>query len=482
MNRDQGNTLPKKVKGNVGNLWFFRIKLIFIPKILAFLGILTLLASLTRSSLFADDFTNIVKFNGGLGPLSQSDGKVVMNLFWFLGTAYFGNGSPLPFLVMNLVLFGLAMHILQKSFGYRGWNPDSIFWVFAGLFSLGVIFPILLWSSNVVHTAAIFFLAFGIYLQSKFLKVEKRENLTHFIVHSIAMGIVWMLCTLTNPLYFGVVFIAAFFSLEIVREIKLGQIVNSNFILSQVYALNLIPAILGFVFIAYPRVTSQGSYDSSGPRFIVANVKFYLDNLLVNKLLTWVLPLAALLVFIVVMYEVIKLNYFPLALILSTLGVIYPILIQGQQRAIHYFSVPLLLIIISLVASTEIRKLTSSNRILNSISIFSLVCLIFVMTYAGGSVRSWFITNPYGYSLEKTRVEIGQKNLAGKSVCVRLEMDMQERSRFIASMGGSNGFLIPPINALSIEFTEGDMCINRSEEIISISTDTLGNFKVFSVD
>jgi hypothetical protein len=47
-------------------------------------------------------------------------------------------------------------------------------------------------------------------------------------------------------------------------------------------------------------------------------------------------------------------------------------------------------------------------------------------------------------------------------------------------MGGSNGFIVPPINASEVEFGEDNVCGNQEAKQLVILSDSRGDFKIDS--
>jgi hypothetical protein len=451
-----------------------------LPKIITLLGFLTLITSLVSSSFFADDFTNMVKYNRNFGSVSESDGKLVINVFWFLGTTFFGTASPLPFLLMNIAVFVFSFILLHQAFVLSRWNTGGVYWILSIVFSLGVIFPILLWSSNIVHTVALFCLCLNIFIQQRFLSESDLISFKDVVRQAFLVGIVWMICTLTNPLYIGLMALGTYFGFEQHRKFENSKKFRMNKSLIQILSLNVAPALIGFLLVAYPRVTAQSAYDISGTKFISGNIRFYLETINSNRIFPFILPLIAFALLLTIVIELKNSNFLPAALFLATVLIIYPILIQGQQRAVHYFSIPVILIVLSFLSSINRRDGISLNFFIKLLSRMFIIMIVSALVMGGSSIRSWFVSTPYGSSLEKTRSSIAEVLLDGEKLCVILQMDSAEQNRFIASMGGSNGFLVPPINASEVEFGEDNVCANQEAKQLVILSDSRGDFKIDS--
>ena len=232
---------------------------------LIFIGIFLYLASLTKSDFWADDFTNMHRYFRTLGPIESTDGKLIINIYWYLGSIFYGDSSALPYLLTNLLIFMISVFLLSRFAILRSWHPGYVQLVLAVGVGTASLYPLLLWSSNIVHLASFLGLAIALNLQQAILLLKSRAN---YFFYTTILGLLWSFSILSNPLYFGFVVIGILFIYEQVKTLDfifstkkrglfIGCLIGSNFILP----------CLSFIF-AYSRVTQQSAYRNSGTRFI----------------------------------------------------------------------------------------------------------------------------------------------------------------------------------------------------------------------
>jgi hypothetical protein len=416
------------------------------------LGIFVWLASMTKADFWADDFSNLTKYGRTFGPILETDGKLIINLYWFVGSYFFGSGSVIPYLLLNFLVFVGSIFILTKAAISRGWHKNYTLLILTGLFGSGTIFAFLIWSSNIVHLASLFGLSCAIYIQ-EFARKAHSSRLTLLLASVI--GFIWTFTTLSNPLYLAVIVLGLFF----VHEQYSAHLVSRDFkLLLKLLFLNLFLPIVGFVFLSYPRVTKQSAYDLSGNEFILDNIQFYITPLANIPYLLLLFTVFLIALGFALIIELKKRNFLPLILVSTALGVTYPILIQGQQRGIHYFSIPVILLVSSVYSMKISLAFISRQRILGLFSKISMAALIVLIVASTTWTRAWYTTTPFGQPLTEPRKDISKLVKPMGSVCLSFKMPDENRNFFIGGMGGTNGFLLPPINAGSVRFEHLGEC------------------------
>jgi len=426
------------------------------------LGIFVWITSMTQADFWADDFSNLTKYGRTFGPIFETDGKLIINLYWFVGSYFFGAGSVIPYLLLNFLVFVGSIFILTKAAISRGWHKNYALLILTGLFGSGTIFAFLIWSSNIVHLASLFGLSCAIYIQEFARKVQS-PSLT--LLLAFLIGLIWTFTTLSNPLYIALIILGLFF----VHEQYSAHLVTRDFkLLLKLLFLNLSLPIIGFVFLSYPRVTKQSAYALSGNEFIIDNIKFYLIPLLNIPYLILLFSVFLIAIGFALIIELKRSNFLPLILIVTALGVTYPILIQGQQRGIHYFSIPVILFVSSVYSMKISLAFLSRQKILGLFSKISIAALIVLVVVSTTWTRVWYTTTPFGQPLSEPRKDIAKLVKPADSVCIGFKMPNEYRDFFIGGMGGTNGFLLPPISAESIHFEhlgECDVIIGSNLEI-----------------
>ena len=430
--------------------------------VIAVLGFLVWIASMMKADFWADDFSNLTKYGRTFGPILETDGKLIINLYWFVGSYFFGSGSVIPYLLLNFSVFVGSIFIITKAAISRGWYKNYTLLILTSLFGSGTIFAFLIWSSNIVHLASLFGLSCVIYVQEF---ARKAHSLRLTLLLASAIGFIWTFTTLSNPLYIALLILGTFFVYEQYRS----RFVARDFkLLFKLLFLNLSLPIIGFVFLSYPRVTKQSAYDLSGNEFIIDNIKFYITPLLnIPYLALLFIPFLIAIGFALII-ELKKSNVLPIILIGSALGVTYPILIQGQQRGIHYFSIPIILFVSSVYSMKITLAFLGRQRILGLFSRISLAALIVLVVASTTWTRAWYTSTPFGQPLSEPRKEIAKLVKPMGSVCLSFKMPDEHRDFFIGGMGGISGFLLPPINAAVVHFEHLGECDVEADSNLKI--------------
>lgn len=426
------------------------------------LGILVWITSMIKADFWADDFSNLTKYGRTFGPILETDGKLIINLYWFVGSYFFGPGSVIPYLLLNSLVFVGSIFILTKVGISRGWHKNYALLILASLFGSGTIFAFLIWSSNIVHLASLLGISCAIYIQEFARKAHSHSST---LLLGCVMGLIWTFTTLSNPLYIAVVILGLFFVHEQHRAHTDTKDLKSYISLLM---LNLSLPIIGFVFLSYPRVTKQSAYNLSGNEFIVDNIKFYVDPTLNNPVLALVSIIFLITMVLALVIELKESNALPLIFVATSLGITYPILIQGQQRGIHYFSIPIVLLVSSIYSMRITLAFLARHRILELFSKITIGTLIILVVASTTWTRDWYTTTPFGQPLSEPRKDIAKLVKPLGSVCLRFRMPDEYRDFFIGGMGGANGFLLPPINARSVHFEHLGECDVKTDSNLEI--------------
>jgi hypothetical protein len=438
----------------------------------SFIGFLVWVGSIQKADFWADDFSHLNNFNKNLGAITSSDGKLVINVYWFFGSYAFGSSSAVPYLLMNMAFFITSIFILHKIARSRGWGRHYIFYVCAMLFSTGSIYAFLLWSSNVVHLASLLGLCIALLIQEK-ARIEKSIPVT--LLFGFLLGLVWTFATLSNPLYIGFLILAAYFVYE---QLNNHKNYSSTFFKLKLILLNLSLPVLAFVFISYPRVTKQEAYDVSGLKFISSNFDYYFMGAFETPKLILLVVIGTLALLILMINNLRNLEFASAVFLLTASSIVFPILIQGQQRGIHYFSIPIILFLASIFSiKPDLKQLFRKNTLFffSRLGVATLIVLVAVM---GSWARSWYLTSPFGEPLTQIRQSIASSTIPGQSICLELEMPSQDQNFFLAAMGGTSGFLVHPINASNAQFNHIDGCVQSADRYIKILLSERGSYVV----
>lgn len=427
-----------------------------------------LIPVLAKVDFWGDDFINMTQFRNGLGDLSRSDGKVVANVYWYLAGLFFGNSSAVPYILVNMAVAIVGISFFSLSIRNELPKSFNLAWLFVFVFSSGVIFPIFFWSSNIVHSFAIFFLGLG----SFFLEKLQREERGGFL--SIACGLSWFMLPVSNPLYIGALVIPIFTSsVNLVRNRHQRR--DFSFFPTLIFSLL---SVIFFLTIALPRTRQQQPYSKMSVSYIKNNLDTYFGLFANNRpqILFFLFILGAIFLWILISSLSLK-SYTEPLMVLASFGIILPILVQGQQTGIHYFTIPILLgtgVCLRLI----LRQHSTSN---NSIRMFPLLYLLLAslaLILGTHNVRNWFVTNPYGFALKEFRQQVSTINIEGRPLCIVSGMKEDDWQRFKGGMANELGFAFYPISNSRVEFQQRGNCSKDTLEIKVVSNVQSGTYFV----
>jgi hypothetical protein len=452
--------------------------LLALPALVIILSIMVWVAAVSHSGFWADDFFNITHYNRSLGDLSYHDnqGKYVINIFWALGTLAFGLGSVVPFLLLNTLVFAVGV-VMWLRIGTRArWGITEAWWI-GGLFlATAAWLPTALWSSNIVHSVGFLTLGLGLLAHERCMKARTVRD---SMLWSLSGGAAWTLAVISNLLYLGLLFIAAYCAFHQVRKIRqLGLATTRAGLLVGTWSL-LVP-IVYFLAIAYPSTTASAPYANSGLQFVRQNLHYYRELLAPTTILLVLYVVVLVLGAIGGIAAIRRRDWFPIAVLGAAGATAIPALVQGQQRDIHYAAMPLLLTFSALAAGAYpvlISRSKQLTRMRNGLVLITAVSLIFIFRQGTG-VRSFFIQTPYGGRLTTFRSEVASLTPEGGTICANLELSTQNQALLTAEMSGDNGFLIPPIDAAqAFLLPEGQPCpAPTSATHITIKMNPQGDF------
>jgi hypothetical protein len=450
--------------------------LLALPCAVIVLSVIVWITSVSRSGFWADDFLNATRYARTLGSLSNyhiNGGKYLINMFWALGTEAFGNGSVVPFLMLNSLVFAAGLVTWLWVGTKTRWRSVDAWWI-GGLFiATAAWFPTALWSSNIVHSGGFLALGAGLFAHERAMSARTARGSTRW---SVASGAAWTFAIVSNLIYIGLLVIAVYCAWHQIRKLgRVGMETPRAVVIVGFWSL-LLPVIY-FATVAYPATTASQAYARTGLQFVHENLRFYRSALAPTDLLTAVY--AALLVGGVMgaIAALRRRDSFPIAVLGAAGATALPALVQGQQRAIHYMAMPLLLVFSALAAGARPVLLGESKR-LKGVLLVAAVATLLLLFRQGADVRAWFVHTPYGSSLATFRSQVASLTPEGGAICARLDLDASNQALFVAEMSGENGFLVPPISAAQAYLVAGvEACpANGLASQITVSLNQRGAF------
>ena len=434
-----------------------------VPLLVLAITLVVWVVAVSKSGFFADDYFNLVRYGPSFGDLANTtinQGRYTINAFWHLGQLAFGDGSVIPFLVSDALVFACGLLAWLSAWSGNQWSRTEA-WLVAGLLlAPGIALPIVLWSSNIVHAAAFF----GVGLASL---ANKRSlatcNATASVLWLLAGALGWLLAVVSDPLYIGSICIAGFCAYSQFKHLRhLGVEARSCLLL--VAGANVVVPVAYFLFVALPSTTSAAPYSHVGLRFLRTNLSFYHSHLAASN---WVAAAYVFIILAAIVFPVIAAlrgGFFPVSVTAAGWLSASIALLQGQQRSIHYMCFALLCLVSAAVAGAESLRVALSPKMVHRAAAgwYAILLIIsLVLLRSGLPVRSYFLTEPYGSDLINVRAEVASLVPTGTDVCIDLDLSPAERARFTAEIAQIYGFEVPPVSAGSVLLSPGLSCRPR---------------------
>jgi hypothetical protein len=423
-----------------------------LPLLVIALSAITWVVALSRSGFWADDFLLITTYSRSLGTLTDvatNGAKYTGNLFWAVATTAFGDGSAIPFLVLNTLIF-VAGVTLWLRFGLAArWSRTAAWWVAGGFIASATWLPIALWSANVVHSAGFLALGLGLFAHQRCVTSETHRHAASWCAVST---LAWTLAVVSNILFTGLLVMGAycawaqFLKLRAFGRSRVGDVILS--------AANVLVPVLWIATVAYPATTALTPYSHPGIQFVVANLAYYQLSLAP----TW--PLVAIylgvtaVAFLLALVALRRRDPFPMAVLCAAGLIAASVLIQQQQRAIHYAAMPILLILSAVATGihSALPARMHARWMRAPAGVVGVAALIMIFQQ-GADVRSFFVDTPYGSDLAVFRSQVAALTAPNSVICAQLKMTSDEHNLLTAEMSGARGFTIPPIDAEGVDFT-----------------------------
>jgi len=440
-----------------------------LPVAFVVMNFLWIIPAIVKSDFWGDDFINLTFYDHRYTPLLQSDGKITINLFWGTLSFIFGSNSAIPYLLLNsfVALCGSYVFALvyEKKFPNSPLNP---IWIIATLLNSTVLIPIMLWTSNIVHSISLLAIACGLFLNLGYNGERKSSNKLLFLE-----SLCWITLIVSNPLYLSCIIFPAAGIYQNYKSNKKSQFIKQETFL-RIIGCILIPTAY-FVFFAYPLTTSKSAYSNNSINNISVNLDFYF-SFLTNKFVSGfaVGIFLALSQLILTIIFLVRKDKFGLVSVIAISGIVLPILMQGQQKGIHYFAVPICLAILCWGQATQGMNVENiSWRIITFPTVLILsVCLLL----QSQNVRTWFMESPYGSPLTNFRNDLAKEVDKDSSLCISSALTSAEWDRFLGGIAFERGFRVPPISNSKVTLDEMGLCAKKSDIHFQVILNSRGEY------
>ncbi len=414
-----------------------------------------------RANFWADDFIFLTSFNQNFGSLLGTDvtvGRITVNIFFYIVSSIFGISNPLPFIILSALVLFSGIGIFLKLGHILGlWTSRSAIWILSASLATGVFYPSIFTPGMINHNAAFLFLSAAIYFEAKSSFAENFKGKYYFIVLS---GLSWLLILVTNPLYVGLLPLS--FAM-VLRTWYLNKFVykgksKSEYLVKSVFYL-VLPLAHFFLF-SQPATTRMSAYSDFGPEFIFHNLRIYQGLLAPNKVFVVSYIIIFLTVHVIALHHIYRKVYTPATLLFTADLIIILLLVQSQQVYIQYWIMPVFLLFSALACGLDLIVFQNTWRF-RFLVLSVLSCLILVIP-SGSQMSRYFSQEPWGYKLGQFRSEIALVVPQNSKLCVEFDTSEESKNFFLGGMAWSSGFVVPPINVSSVEFSAINSCRNSN--------------------
>lgn len=456
-----------------------------VPLVVFAISLRAIVLAISRSGFWADDFLYLTHFNHSLGSLTNDHvnvGKYVSNLFWGLGTTVFGRSSVAPYLVANAAVLATGVGLWLRAATSRGLTRNQAIWIVGLFVATGAWWPGAMWSSNITHSGAFLGLGAGALCAEQGLAARSGRAT---VLWMIASGAGWTFAAASNLAYIGVLVLAAWYvvlAARILTERGWGRAA-----IGALGLWNLLVPLLYFFLVALPSTTSFAPYSHSSLSRLGPNLSYYRAEFAPTFALQLMYVVIIAIALAGAAISARRRRWFGTVTIATAAAVAVPALVQGQQRALNYVAMTLLLLFTAATIGTSSLGVELANwrakaagregvRAASPIVAIVAIVTILAMFAHEANVQHYFESTPYGGALKRTRSQVARLVPARARLCVRMDLDPAAQTLLIAEMNGANGFRVPPIDAVSVALTPAGLGCPSATASVTIAQDAAGNF------
>jgi hypothetical protein len=331
----------------------------------------------------------------------------------------------------------------------------SIF-ILSLLFASLSLWPILFWSTNITHGASIFLFGTALIFSSLNLRWKKNTAIA-LAVEGLSLGLV-ILC---NPLYIGVstIFAVTRIILEYKGSLSPNRIIYSRVVLY--FFLAVVWPILYFFAISQPNQSRNVAYAGASIENILGNLRFYSYGLNDFGLGISLLIFCMLLIFT-------RPNWLDLALLGAGASVLFPVLMQSNQRALNYLVLPI--ICFGSVLSRSFTKLFDSKSRYSFVALILILGMPVISYDQTSNIRAWYRNPGLGSEAKDVLKQVNNLVPDHSNLCVSFRLEQNDENFIIAGISGESGFEISPVNSANTLLDRYSPCledINRTQILIT---------------
>jgi hypothetical protein len=443
----------------------------FVPIILLAFMSLSYLSAYLRTGFWADDFLQLGTFYHDATPFGHSSvtiGRYWANVYWGVSTSAFGTTSDTSYLLLTTTIFFSSLILLFLALKPI-LNLTSYLWVLTILFATGFPLPLMLWSSNNVHTIALLIISIGIF--SIFRQHFQPDTARATSKYSIIESLTYSLLLFANPLYSPFIIIGVITWVIKFRHRLMDKPTRSRYAWSTYFFFAQVILPFGILFFfSIPNTLHATAYQHASFSYILKNLQYYRIQITVTHLQVYSYCFVFILGGILLVSALVRRNWLALLFLYLGFAILIPVLMQQNQHFLNYLVAPTLNIMMGIFLEfNSIRKAKMNNLQDQIISIILLI--LFFNLFAGStSVREWWIDDNPGYGISSLRNQIASLVPSGASLCLEENLNPAQINWLVGGLGGQWGLMHSPVNASSVIFTPLNGCpVDNKLRIIKIS-------------
>lgn len=417
------------------------------------LSSISLIDAIGNNNFWADDFGNIAAFNQSLGSfndLSVNSGRFILNLFFFMMGTSFGVGSSFPYLISASLISGTGIFlILYESVKMKLVSRSMTIFILACLMGSVTLWPVFLWATNVTHGASLLCFGLAFYNFRKNWEVDFKSYRKHFAETA------WLsMIILCNPLYIGVILIFAIYSMYIKSHLigRTARLSQKNQVISMLIGV-MFPLVY-FLAVSQPVQSKNISYASTSIQNILPNLDFYFGNF-------FDIPLVAQILVYICMLLIIGFPGYKsheLILLMASLSILVPVLIQSQVRVLNYLIFPI--IFLGLLCSRIFDRILESNSAKRYLVYFILISLPLFTFYETRFTRSWYQVPGLGSETNQLLEEIHASIPTQSDLCVKFDLSPEDENYLVGGFSGTKAFSLSPTYARKTYIDSYNNCVS----------------------
>jgi hypothetical protein len=238
------------------------------------------------------------------------------------------------------------------------------------------------------------------------------------------------------------------------------------------FFISIIVPIIFFLQVSQPEQKKNLSYANTSLRNVIPNLEYYSHGLISSKFTLGLLVLIFLVLLVNTPLKMLDLGFFG-----ASGTVLFPVLIQSNQRVLNYLVVPILFLSLILARMMEHHLLQNPLR---GWLVYSIIFLLPVSVFTSTKeTRSWYVYPGLGSETRSLIMQVHGKVPQGSKLCVSFAMSKSDENFLIGGFSAGSAFAIAPNYSSDTLMDLYSNCKNDSSRYqILIEKNSLGKFEI----